>query len=366
MKFFICCISLLLFSISPLKAQIEKLLNDKDITWVGEIEQDFLLENELNQAYNLNSFNILKILNDENKIIPQNSNDLFSLLKNAAQNNQLELFKDPDLKIRAKKEEIFRIDNSDYAALPNYTFPYYKKEIPTPQDIIGYKFRVIFYYNARTCKFDLYPIAVAPLSTVFFDNKFNFIKQSRILLNKLWQSNTRKENIDSINKAIRSLKPVFWLKLNNQVEVPKLISNNINWAARIIMPKLSEKNFKVIKSLKGNYLIQILEKVKIDSNIVVASGDGELKMLNEKEKKLAFMSHDTIQLIDSSTFEIKLKVISEDLNLSEFKNTQFVMDWFWDRSKNQLIAKLLGVAPIWDIQSGEITYPIFYLLTDKK
>ena len=81
-RIFICFANLFFLIFSPLHSQIDKILNDKDITWVGEIEQDFLLDNELNQDFNLNSFNVLKILNDENKIIPQNSNELFSLLKN--------------------------------------------------------------------------------------------------------------------------------------------------------------------------------------------------------------------------------------------------------------------------------------------
>ena len=85
---------------------------------------------------------------------------------------------------------------------------------------------------------------------------------------------------------------------------------------------------------------------------------------------MLFSRHDTVEIMDPNTFEKKLKVRVAEININECVKSQFVMDLFWDRSKNQLIAKILGVAPICDIENGEeyeyYNKPLFYLLTDKK
>ena len=361
-------------NLSAQNANIEKLLKNKDITWVAEVTDTSFLENELNEALSFGKTITLKILNDDKKTIaPDNGNNLIDILNQVPWEN-LELYKDPELKKRIdKRESLFNNNPDTITFIDPITL---EKKIGVNvclahwfQEVIAYKFRYILYFNAYSAKFDFYPISIAPLFTIYSDSLH--VPNTEFLKKKFQSVNSEggeafKILMDSVLNTLSSLTPLRYIKLKYEKKLPSLASNDIIWAMRIRNRRggVSETNFKILKSTNGSVIKQVLEKVNTNKKIPIMSTDS-LTLIDTKSRYELFNRTDTIQVLDPNTNERKIKVVTAGLNYDGCKNLRLIYDWFWDRKKNQLIVKLLGVAPMCDVNdaTGNFMYlkTMFYL-----
>ena len=164
--------------------------------------------------------------------------------------------------------------------------------------------------------------------------------------------------------------PLFWIKVDN--EKANIQSANITWAARTL--GRAEKSLidislvKVLKKMGSNmpipYFLNVVKNNKKVRFYKGESGWGKTQILSFDERQKIFDSIDSIQTVDPKTYEIRTKIIRNNLDIKEVCKMRFTQEWAWDDKRKKLSVNLLGVAPLRNVYNdyGEFLYyeALFY------
>jgi Gliding motility associated protein GldN len=109
-----------------------------------------------------------------------------------------------------------------------------------------------------------------------------------------------------------------------------------------------------------------IEKAKTDAQIPLFDADSwrEKTKLEMAIRKTMFNSTDTINQIDPVTYETKVRVVQNNIKISDLKKLRLVQEWAWDNKKKALSVRLVGVAPMRAVlnEAEEFMFlqPLFY------
>jgi gliding motility associated protien GldN len=85
-------------------------------------------------------------------------------------------------------------------------------------------------------------------------------------------------------------------------------------------------------------------------DIVIFQGDDEKfkKPMDTLELKKLLFKRDTITVIDPETYEEKLEIVDNKINIEDIKRFRIKEKWFFDRQTSTLQVRILGIAPLID------------------
>lgn len=96
-----------------------------------------------------------------------------------------------------------------------------------------------------------------------------------------------------------------------------------------------------------------------------ADNDKFFYKISQKELQNILSSTDTINQIDPTTYESKIKVVFNQINPDDIKRYRLKEDWYFDRQQSVLKVRILGIAPLKDVknEAGEFMYeqPLFWI-----
>ena len=87
--------------------------------------------------------------------------------------------------------------------------------------------------------------------------------------------------------------------------------------------------------------------------------------LSAKDLQNLLNTVDTIQQLDPTTYETKLKIVYNTLNPKDITRYRLKEDWYFDRQQSVLKVRILGIAPLKDVKDdmGQFMYeqPLFWI-----
>jgi Gliding motility associated protein GldN len=329
--FFILC-----FITSFSNAQIEKLLKNKDITWVAEVENDFYFnDNETNNFKN-NLVNVLKI--SKGKDYATDNYDFFRYkIAKAIREEKIAIFETKD----CKKDANFRSIDTIVAIDP-LTFYTSLKVITNDFDFNGinqFRAHQILYYNSKKATWGIQTLAIAPLKLHYW------------------------------NDTLMTKRPLFWMKIDNKKL--KLSSKSVVWAIKTSSSEASNIDFSKVNILKNT-----LKEMPLTAFIDQAKSNKKFKAYNYHDcKEVLSLSNltqrivpekDTIFPLDPET---QLPIMStpfiaqyDDFDVSKLK---IVQDWFWDDKRQRLCVHTRALAPVRKhvyYVDYSVEMPLFYVM----
>ncbi len=368
---------ILLFLSTILQAQKtitkESLLNNKDITWVGEYEVTIpfdLIQSEIKKISSLelhwinsersysntevytDSFN--KSLNLEKlNLLKLKEMDIHStlgyLLLNSTTSKNVMAYNDTDLKKslneNEKKELFIKLRDTAITINPD---TYSEEYSIVANEIRNYdlslcKVRLFVYYNNTNSCFNMVCSAIAPILDRL-DGKGNF----------------------------RKSEPLVWLPVYMLDSTLNYSNPNINYAVNSLVT-LEISKAKELKSLEKateaiDKLIQSIKKSpdKFDLNIWNLNYYEKGDIIEKKEKQLIDTKIDTVWVIDPFTYEEKFAVEKTEYSSKNVTNFRFEINWYFDRTEQKLYATNLSFAPLLNkyYEDGNLgTKPIWKLLS---
>jgi hypothetical protein len=88
------------------------------------------------------------------------------------------------------------------------------------------------------------------------------------------------------------------------------------------------------------------------------------KSLSPAERKRLLTSQDSIITFDPETYEEKVVVVNNEINVGDIRELRLVQRWYWDERRARLSICLDAVAPLMDVHddNGNFRYqkPLFY------
>jgi Gliding motility associated protein GldN len=332
-----CIIFLILsFATSFSNAQIEKLLKNKDITWVAEVENDFYFNDNETGTFKNNIVNALKI--SKGKDYATDNYDFFRRkLSNAIKTEKITIFEEKN----CKKEVSFRSADTIQVLDPN-TLRMSLKVIVNDFDFNGIKqFRAhqILYYNSKKATWGIQTLAIAPLKLVYW------------------------------NDTLMTNRPLFWMKIDNKKL--KLSSKSVVWAIKTSSQEESNIDFS-----KATILKNTLKETPLSAFLDEAKSNKKFKAYNYHDcKEVLSLSNLTQRIVPEkdTTFpldpETQLPILStpfisqnDDFDVSKLK---IVQDWFWDDKKQRLCVHTRALAPVRKylyFADYSLEMPLFYVI----
>jgi hypothetical protein len=310
----------LLFANTALSAQINDLLKDDNIVWIGEFSTDFVVEGYklLDTSDYINTATLLKYLNTKphyiwkedkplmNKIIDANRDSLMFFYHQNTFMNRINLIQGPDtIEVidPVTQEKKIRIASSCGVLAPD---PHY------------YRARQILFYDRKKKNFGLKVLAIGLI-------------------------------VDGRNESgyITGIEESGWLKPHNYTKKVDLNSPNILLAKRLATRNNSpcfDTDFKILKNTIGDI----------------------------QETFMADMIQNTaIELYNQDDYTQKLSLLERAAVLNEAKKVyklKIVQDWYWDEKLHTIAVRLVGVAPRVNMidQYGQFMYDesIFYRMNE--
>lgn len=360
-----------------LSAQIDDLLRDDNIVWVGECMTDYVVEGykALDTINSRNGVKLLKYLNTNSSLNSNLYDDeqlpFFSKIKNNISYDFSILYKDSACK--TKTNPLARVDTIEMVD----PITYEKRLFIRPccfcllQEPLFYKVRQILYYDKKKKNFGLRVLAIGLIK-----NKLN-------------------DYGDTIG-----LEEYGWLKPNNIMgNKPNLNNSNITIAKRLVSRLNSpsfEKDFKVLKNTIENIQKKFIDDLKQKPSIALYT-DYYLPQISKKDRQSYLESfqpivetvrtfiRDSINKPDTSENRIVVdrdfpdfatgrNIVSGRDSISYFTDKReiiklkIIQDWYWDEKLNTISIRLFAVAPMIKIydDAGNYLYDraVFYRLND--
>jgi Gliding motility associated protein GldN len=330
--------SLCLFSFLS-NAQVDKLLKNKDITWVAEVENDLLFQDfQPNRSLNDNIVNTLKISKTDD-YATDNSAFLINKITNAIKTKKLVVFNDKNLTDRFSKSGYASVDTVQ--SVDPETYKMSMKVLINSNWIQGFRYmrvKQLVFYNSKNAHWGIQIIAVSPLFLI--------------------------QNEDSIRRE-----PSFWIPVDNKKL--KLSSKSVVWAVKTSTCEASNIDFS-----KANILKNTLKEMPLTVFIDQAKSNKKFKAYNYHDCKEVLSplnlaqrivpEKDTIFPLDPET---QLPIMStpfiaqyDDFDVSKLK---IVQDWFWDDKKQRLCVQTRALAPVRKhvyYVDYSLEMPLFYVM----
>jgi hypothetical protein len=331
---------------------IDELLADPDITWVGEVYVDYIpnslitepadpkIENRYGSA-DYNSFELLKVQSkaDDDWLKELPTQLSYRLLQLNSTN--LNVYKDADLTQKlslkayekAKKHQVIdTIITFDPA-----TFEEIVMVVALDLEISAVEiFRVkqFLTYNEKTNKLTVIPLAIAPIASVY--------------------------NKNGIRKDI-----LFWMPIKEAFNSLNLDALSIDWAKRLT----KDIPCKSIETIKGtDNMTSIFDKMiayykeHSSTSKIYYGGDQELTAWEAAGIEHMGTSVDTIITFHPETFEEIVQVMRSDIRPQFAVKLRLIQDWVWDNKTQEMKIKVLGFGPIPEKTSFTLSYfPAFYI-----
>lgn len=324
-----------------------KLLNDPDIVWAKEMENDWVVD-----VISLDSeweygITTMKLLRTERNDAYWEFPFLAALVFQAAEAGKLPIFADPKCSLPVNAAEALFYTDTVITFNPE-TYEEVMKIVRARYDpyreVKTWRVREILAYNKKTASWAAQVEAVAPMRII------------------------RNPDGDSID-----IKPVFWFPVDNKSM--KLSNNNVVWAKNI--KSRQESNYYHID---GGQPVKISEGFQnpIEHQLKVFGMDTKTPFydyLNDKQltfpERTGMLSRvDTIVTFDPETYEEKVMVVRNDFNASSVTKIRLIHQWYWDEKRNRLAIVADAVGMMRDVKGydGDFRYttPFYYSRVRKK
>ena len=329
-----------------LSAQIDDLLRDKDITWVAESYNDFIIdESRLDKKDKVMSrTNPLKFINNSEDVL----DDRYAIqqwIVTAARNGKFRIYADSDCLNPINANHIWSRD-SIYVMNPN-TFELQMKVVPNhidPERIVGFKARQVVYYNARKARFDMRTVAVAPIFI------FNYSREDGLL---------------------QRCQPLFWFKPQDLTRSQRLSKKSITWGRRMDFSSgiaLNEDSRNILKHTSETNpiddLLTVFERNRRTSFYKREEGLNASKKIPFEDRKKMLWQTDTVAVTDSVGSILHYAVQNSKIESPQVTHLQLIQNWYWNKRKQQLEIYLVATAPLADRFYWRYKMPLFYRRTD--
>lgn len=351
MKKNLFCLLFLLLN-HTLNAQFTDLIKDKNISWIGassiDVRLDMLHDKALYDAmektkYVLEGLDILKLETGNNGEMEEGFSAFAHILLEAAKNKQIVAYSDSLCLYPIDVINVItRLDTVYHCFAQTYENPGYSilRNVLNAEDIKVFRAHQITTYSPKNGTWHSKTISVAPLKII---------------------QNEAGEFI--------SLKPIFWMKVDNKKA--NLNTSDITWAVRT-RPRgreglLDFTSVKIHKKTDANMpMLHFLDLAKNDKNMRLYRVDiwRQKKILPINGLQTIFSSTDTITDIDIITNKVKIRLVENKLDINDINELRFVQEWAWDNKRKALSVRLLGIAPMkkFKNEEGEFLFmiPLFY------
>lgn len=338
-------VSLLVLLIIALNAtaQVDNLLKDDKVIWVGESSNDYLFDirttcesllSELDER-KFNFFEILKLQEIKGKYKSDGYHHFAKILWDAIVNNEINIYSDSTCTKLANKSVLYRTDTID---LDTESFEPQKKVVISelnPEDFKLFRVYNRLYYKPEKGIWEVRALSFAP---IYFSDTL-------------------------------PSKPLFWIKCNFQ---KPLLDLSTIWKVRTYSYSSDFEKMKVLKNkIEEPPLINFFKVCKNKREIVIYSTQSwkSHKIENKKDLENRLFSTDTINEINPISYETKTKVTTRKADLNELKKLKLIQEWSWDEKQKNLSVKLVGVAPClpeYDMQGNFLYYnSLFYRRFDE-
>lgn len=327
-------------------AQIDDLLKNKDITWIAETYNDFLINESFDGKSTGNTIRStsLKLVNQTEETLTENT-AVQEWLIDAINKKEIVVYQDSNCTKQLNSKNLF---GEDWITQMN---PYsYESEIKVIPHQISYAYIVCFrtrqivYYNAKKAQFGMRTIAIAP-----------------ICMYDYWVN----------NKMIPHNSPVFWFKPKDLNKTQRLSKKNITWASRMSFVNglsINSDSVKILKKVaEGMPLTHLFSVVKTNRRLPFyqnLTGIKPRKTISFEERKNMFSHTDTLRILNPLTYEESYKTITEETKPSDCESLQLIQNWYWNARKKRLEIYLVATAPLKNSYFGGYKMPLFYCRTD--
>ncbi len=337
-------------------AQYEKILNDPDVIWAGEMTATFVIEPEFMPG-NWENFNFSTPLKSVGKM--KNPPDdkavlLADKLFEMCFSEKTPVFASPD-SIRpltaTEKSERWKGLTGEGDSITVYDVETLR---PSNQAIHEYvdayaiqrvNVRQLLFYRKSRDEFDVYTLAFAPV----------FLKNF------------------SVCDSCGYLYSPFWFKMppfskKQHAKKMDLDDPKITWARRLktrsFLPGLDSLWYwKVFKNFEQPIVQRLIDRVLKDAQYEIHESL-DWKPITGAARRDLFFSTDTVVTFDPETYEEQLKVIKNERRGEELMQLDLQQDWFWDDRRKQLIIKLNAFAPLLKVTDDEGNFrysrPLFW------
>jgi Gliding motility associated protein GldN len=342
---------LILFSYSPIFAQIQDLIENDSITWIAEWEADYLIDDiDATDTITNNRIYGIKYLNEEEFGL--------STLKKAFSYNLWEVVKKNKIKTFSDRDCNKLLTNETALFTGNYR-AWFNKEtvidpityetrciIHTPLDyveVMFYRVRQLIYYNVSKAQFQMRVLAIAPL----FNSSMN----------------------DTID--VSRLEPLFWFK--PEMGKPSIHSENITWAQGLTTRE-NRLFFSKAKNLKNtmadtlvNHFLYSFEK-RLDIPFWQINDDSKLEKIENQQRWKILNPVDTIASIEPIHSKEIITITQRHYTINDFKTLRLHQEWFWDNRQNMLFINLKSTSTMVSVNDDNGNFlgfkPLFYRKTD--
>jgi hypothetical protein len=393
-------------------AQVEDLMRDKNITWIGEFTSDFVVEGYkvLDTSEYINSSKLLKFFNPSDNFFLDSETPFESKIRGSE--NRINVYNDSLFTSKWPYYGVDTIERIDSVTKEKKYYIVYAQwnPLPTPR---FYKARQILFYDKKKANFGLRVLAIGLIQDAFDETgkiiglcEQGWIKPTNIGHKKI---NLADPNIIFARRLTsRKYSPIL-----DSIKILKNISGDIQ---QTFIDDLSRKNAinlygdendytkkhtkRVRDSLLKNIQQLIAEsKIPKDSSKLVPQKDS-VKIKYVYSYKLdvntaagddAFPDFTKMGMSDTTKISKKIEVdtakkqvtvidsfpeyIPEPLidplvlyGTKAIYRLKIIQDWYWDEKLNNICVRLFAVAPMKKIynEAGEFLFdmPLFYRLND--
>jgi hypothetical protein len=394
-------------------AQVEDLMRDKNITWIGELTTDFVVEGyqALDTSDNLNSSRLLKYSNTDMDFSFDEETPLFAKIRNAGRDETPVTYEDStcikQINPYTTEDTIETIDPITNEKVRKIVFGGFYIP-PAPK---FYRAKQVLYYDKRKTNFGLRVLTIGLMIDEHNESgeviglkseawlKPNNVDSQKINLNSsdisIARRITSRSNSPRFGKNIKILK-------NTEVSIQETLINDLGNTPSILLynkdiyhRKLSaDDRYTLMTSLKESLLAA---KTFKDSNRIASIKIDTIKSRVRRYIPNAFpdftlMGKDTIkaknrvdeddafpdfqQLTgDTTTYEevtyVTEKSPEDSLKFNgirELEKLQIIQDWYWDDKLKNICVRFFGFALMRKRYNDEgeyiFDYTLFYRLND--
>jgi Gliding motility associated protein GldN len=328
-------------------AQVSDLMNNKDITWIVESYNEFMMSQahekvigkQLNGIVKLKYINLTKNSVEDDFIFQ-------SILMDAVKKGTLNIYQDSNCTIPKTYKSLNSIDTiSMFTPEPNSSGMKIIENEIDPSSIYIFRARQIVYFNAKKIQFGLRTISIALIKKIA-DEQDNLLE---------W-------------------KTICWIKATDILKEHDLNDKDITWAQRNSLSGgvlISGYNFtntlaKTLKATSDTMPIWNLQNALIERPDIpfynTESSNPKTKLESKERYKLHTIT-DTVIGLDNKKYIIKNLINADDCH-----HLKLVQNWYWNNKKQRLEIWLLAIAPVYKETDnlGNYLYlkPAFYRRTD--
>jgi len=339
-------LSLFILSSTFAYAQYEDLEKDKNIIWIAEFTMDHSFAPI---ADDINTNQIIKFYQAPTSFEEATiDNWLIYKIFDNIYDGQYQYFKDNDLKKEISHKEIIDFTNAIDGArdtLITYDPETYESRIKVVtnainlEDVKGFRCKQVIYYHKKENNFQTRLVAIAPL-LMRYDTK----------------------EIDEI----------FWIKMDSHFPTNFNINDqNITWG-NLSYNRTTPLEIDQVEVIKRKKKFDFQKKIyqqalKLEKKIEFESfGSNELATKEILERMHS--SVDTIITYDPETYNETMRVVKNEMKLDEVKTFRFIQEWYYDKSKKQLINRLRAIVPVIAVTDDEGNFrfnkPLYYINMD--